>query len=345
MRAVVYDQFEAPPQVLTVDDPACPSTGVVIEVAATGVCRSDWHGWMGHDRDIVLPHVPGHEFAGTLTALGSDVDGWQIGDRVTVPFVCACGECASCLRGEQQVCDHQFQPGVTHWGSFAEFVSIDRAAVNLIRLPDAMSYETAAGLGCRFSTAYRAVTHHGRAAAGEWVVVHGCGGVGLSAVMIAAAQGARVIAVDVSADALELARAVGAAECVNATDYDVVTAVRDLTSGGAQISIDALGSVETFQNSIRCLGKRGRHVQVGLLLGADTMPPAPMAEVIAGELELIGSHGMAAHAFAPMLAEIADGTLAPQRLIGRRIGLSAAPAALATPDSGAGVTLVLPGLD
>jgi D-arabinose 1-dehydrogenase-like Zn-dependent alcohol dehydrogenase len=344
MDAVLYDAFQQLPEVVGVDDPECPETGVVIRVAATGVCRSDWHAWMGHDRDVVVPHVPGHEFAGVVVEAGSRVEHWRAGERVTVPFVCACGECASCRRGEQQVCEHQFQPGFTHWGSFAELVAIDRADVNLVRVPDGMDLETAASLGCRFSTAYRAVTHHGKVSEGDWVAVHGCGGVGLSAVMIAAARGARVIAVDVSAAALELALTVGAAAVLDARAVDVVGMVREITGGGAEVSIDALGSVATCQSSIRCLRPRGRHVQVGLMIADDDLPPVPMDAVVAGELELIGSHGMPAHGFPGMLAEILDGSLEPQRLVTRRIGLPEAPAALAEMDGrpGAGVTLVLP---
>jgi alcohol dehydrogenase len=178
---------------------------------------------------------------------------------------------------------------------------------------------------------------------GDWVAVHGCGGVGLSAVMIAAAHGARVIAVDVSPAALDLARAFGAAGTVDATGTDVVSAVHDLSGGGARVSLDALGSVSTYQNSIRCLRRRGRHIQVGLMLAQDAMPPLPMADVIAAELELVGSHGMAAHAYPAMLAEIAAGTLHPERLVTRRISLAQAPAALATLDraSGPGISVVI----
>jgi alcohol dehydrogenase len=176
------------------------------------------------------------------------------------------------------------------------------------------------------------VVQHGRPEPGDWVAVHGCGGVGLSAVMIAAAHGARVVAVDVSEAALRLASDAGA----------VVAAVREATGGGARVSIDALGSVRTCQDSIRGLAPRGRHVQVGLMVGEDGMPPLPMDAVIAGELEVIGSHGMAAHAYPAMLAEIVDGTLAPQRLVQRRIGLAEAGAALAAMDEQpvAGVTMV-----
>jgi D-arabinose 1-dehydrogenase-like Zn-dependent alcohol dehydrogenase len=344
MRAVRYDAFRQLPELGLVRDPTCPSSGVVIEVAATGLCRSDWHAWMGHDPTVAPPHVPGHEFAGVVAEVGSDVQHWRRGERVTVPFVCACGECQSCRRGEQQVCEFQVQPGFTTWGSFAEFVAIDRADVNLVRVPDGMELRTAASLGCRFATAYRAVVHHGRVQEGSWVAVHGCGGVGLSAVMIAAARGARVIGVDVSPAALELAQAIGATTTLDATATDIPTAVRRLTGGGADISIDAFGSVATCQNSIGSLRPRGRHVQVGLLLGDDDSPPVPMAAVIAGELELIGSHGMPAHAYPEMLAEIMDGRLQPQRLITHTIGLAEAGAALAALGQrpGDGMTLVIP---
>jgi alcohol dehydrogenase len=349
MRGVLIDAFGQPPVLADLPDPGCPETGVVVEVAATGLCRSDWHAWMGHAGDVALPHVPGHEFAGVLAEVGGSVRDWRVGDRVTVPFVCACGQCATCRRGEQQVCENQFQPGFTHWGSFAEFVAIDRADVNLVRVPDEMNLETAAGLGCRFSTAYRAVTAHGRVAAGDWVAVHGCGGVGLAVVMIAAARGAQVIAVDRSPAALALARAVGAVDLVDARAGDgagdVVDAIIELSGGGAQVSFDALGATVTMQNSVRCLRPRGRHVQIGLLLADDDLPPVPMARVIARELELIGSHGIAAHAFPALLGEIADGRLAPQRLITRRIDLAGAPAALADLDRrpGDGVTMITVG--
>nr|BFE83119.1 hypothetical protein GCM10020093_057200 [Planobispora longispora] len=184
---------------------------------ATGLCRSDWHGWQGHDADITrLPHVPGHELAGVLEAVGPEVRGWRPGDRVTIPFVAACGSCTACAAGDQQVCERQTQPGFTHWGSFAEYVAVENADVNLVALPPGMSFTTAASLGCRFATAFRAVVQVGGARPGEWVAVHGCGGVGLSAVMIAAAAGARVVAVDVSAEALRLAGEAGAAHVIGA---------------------------------------------------------------------------------------------------------------------------------
>ncbi|WP_163276616.1 alcohol dehydrogenase catalytic domain-containing protein, partial [Cellulomonas iranensis] len=210
MRALVVDEFGVLPQVRDVPDPACPPDGVVVRVAATGVCRSDWHAWQGHDDDVRLPHVPGHELAGTVVEVGPDVRGWRTGDVVTVPFVMACGACATCRTGDQQVCPHQTQPGFTQWGSFAELVALDHADTNLVRVPDGLSPVAAAALGCRFATAYRAVTVHAAVRTGHEVAVLGCGGVGLSAVMVAAAAGAHVVAVDPSPAARAAARDAGA---------------------------------------------------------------------------------------------------------------------------------------
>lgn len=331
VRALVFDEYGGPLDVRQVPDPDPAPHGVVVRVEATGLCRSDWHGWVGHDRTIALPHVPGHELAGTVAAVGADVTRWSVGDRVTVPFVCACGSCRSCLAGDHQVCERQTQPGFTGWGSFADLVALDHADVNLVALPDEMSAATAASLGCRFATAYRAVVQQGRARPGEWVVVHGCGGVGLSAVMVAVAAGARVVAVDVSAAALELATSFGAEHVVDASEGDAVTAVRELTGGGAALSLDALGSHRTAAASVTSLARRGRHVQVGLMppeQATGRHPPMPMARVIAFELELLGSHGMAAHAYPEMLALVGAGRLRPDLLVTRRLSLAEAADAL-----------------
>jgi D-arabinose 1-dehydrogenase-like Zn-dependent alcohol dehydrogenase len=340
VRALVFSSYGGPLTVEEVADPVPSPGGVVVQVGATGVCRSDWHAWQGHDEDIVLPHVPGHELAGTVAAVGPLVTSWQVGDRVTVPFVCACGRCASCLAGDHQVCSAQTQPGFTHWGSFAELVALDAADVNLVALPDDMSFATAASLGCRYATAFRAVVQQGRVRPGEWVAVHGCGGVGLSAVQVAVAAGAQVVAVDVSAAALSLASSLGAAAVVDASSADVVSAVREATGGGAALSLDALGSPETCVDSVLCLRPRGRHVQVGLLPPTAGRPLVPMERVVALELELLGSHGMAAHDYPSMLALVAAGRLRPDLLVTREIGLNEAGPALAEVGRTPGITVV-----
>ena len=340
MKALRYDEFQGRLRVVDVPEPTPSAAGVVVRVGATGVCRSDWHGWQGHDPDIVLPHVPGHELAGTIEAVGADVRDWHVGDRVTVPFVCACGACPRCLDGDQQVCDNQTQPGFTHWGSFAELVALDHADVNLVALPDDLSFATAAALGCRFSTSFRAVVHQGRVQPGEWVAVHGCGGVGLSAIQIAAAHGARVLAVDVALGALELATEVGAVAAVDADSMNaeaVAAAVRERTDGGAHLSIDALGSRATLRASVLSLRPRGRHVQVGLVPKGVVVP---MQQVIARELEIYGSHGMPAHAYPQLLDLVASGRLRPDLLVTREIDLGDAAEALRTVGSTPGITVI-----
>ncbi len=331
MKAVIFERFGGPLNVARVPDPIPEDDGVVIEVKASGICRSDWHGWLGHDPDITrLPHVPGHELAGVVARTGKGVTRWKRGDRITVPFVCACGTCPQCLSGNHQVCDRQFQPGFTGWGSFAQYVALRYANVNLVRLPDEMDFVTAASLGCRFATSFRAVVAQGRVAPGQWVAVHGCGGVGLSAVMIACALEARVIAVDIEEKVLALAQRLGAGVTIDArTTADVPGWIREVTGGGADVSLDALGSAGTCANSISCLRKRGRHVQVGLLAGDDCLPRLPMHLVIGRELEICGSHGLQASQYPDLLALIGSGRLNPTALIGRTIPLEEAPRELA----------------
>jgi alcohol dehydrogenase len=329
-----YEAFGAQPEIRRLPDPVPEPHGVVVKVEASGVCRSDWHGWLGHDPDIHLPHVPGHELAGTIAAVGRDVRRFRIGDRVTVPFVSGCGRCEECHSGNQQVCSHQFQPGFTHWGSFAEHVGIHYADTNVVHLPEQLDFATAASLGCRFATSFRAIADQGKVRGGEWVAVHGCGGVGLSAIMIAAALGANVVAVDISEEKLAFARQIGATATINgSTENDVAQAVRDLTGGGAHVSIDALGHRVTAYNSIRNLRRRGRHVQVGLMTGEDADARIPMAQVISHELEIYGSHGMQAWRYGAMLDMIATAKLAPQKLISRHVTLEEAVPILMAMDS------------
>ncbi|OJH45694.1 zinc-dependent alcohol dehydrogenase family protein [Paracoccus sp. SM22M-07] len=330
MKAVLFEKFQEAPKLTRVADPTPGPDGVVLKVAATGVCRSDWHGWMGHDSAIDLPHVPGHELAGVVEAVGKEVRNWKVGDKVTVPFICGCGSCSECHSGNQQVCLYQEQPGFTHWGSFAEYVPIHHADLNLVALPEAMDFATAASLGCRFATSFRAVIDHGKVRAGQWLAVHGCGGVGLSAVMIAAAAGENVIGVDLDPAKLAMARDLGAVAVIDGREADVPAAIQEITKGGAHVSLDALGHPATMTNSILCLRPRGRHVQVGLMLGDHAAPaiPMPMPKIVGQEIELLGSHGMQAHRYGAMLDMVASGRLDPSRLVGREISLSGAPQAL-----------------
>jgi alcohol dehydrogenase len=329
VRAVQFVEFGQPPVVRDLPDPAPSPAGVVVRVQTTGLCRSDIHAWLGHDDGIALPHVPGHELVGVIEAVGANVRNFALGQRVTTPFVCACGRCPECRSGNAQVCRNQSQPGFTHAGSYAELVALRDADVNLIPVPADLDSGAAALLGCRFATAFRGLVQQSGLRAGEWLLVVGCGGVGLSCVMIGRAVGARVIAVDVNPHALERAKRFGAEQAVNSrgqTRHETLAAIRAVAGeAGVQVSVDALGREDTLTLGIEALAPRGRHVQIGLLAGD---PVVPMPRVIARELTLIGSHGMAAQDYGDMLALIGSGALRPEELIEHRIGLDEVPAAM-----------------
>ena len=346
MKAVTYHEFGGRVGLETVADPTPPPDGAIIRVEATGLCRSDWHGWRGHDPDIrSFPHVPGHEFAGIVVEVGSDVSREFVGQRVTVPFVAGCGKCPECDHGNQHICDAQYQPGFNGWGSFAEYVAIRYAAGNLVPLPETISSVAAAALGCRVATSYRAVAIQGQARQGEWVAVHGCGGAGLSAVMVAHALGAQVIAVDIRPEPLELAKRLGADVVLNAREMDDIPgAITDITGRGADLSLDTLGSAVTLTNSILSLRKLGRHVQVGHLTDQETLPVKVVRRTIGYELDIRGSHGLQAHAYPSLFEHIHAGRLDPTLLVERTTTLAEAPAALEAMQGyqGCGVTIFAP---
>ena len=343
MRAVVYDQFTAEPEVRDVPDPVPSDAGVVVRVETTGLCRSDAHGWLGHDDGIALPHVPGHELVGRIHAVGPAVERFRVGDRVTVPFVCACGRCAQCLAGNGQVCPNQTQPGFTHWGSYAELVALHDADVNLIPVPESLDAGAAALLGCRFATAFRGLVHRAGLRSGEHLLVVGCGGVGLSAAMIGVALGAEVIAVDIDASALARAASIGVTHTIDSSGLDeaaVLARIAVAAPAGVQVSVEALGRESTMRLSLLALAPMGRQVQIGLF---SSEPTLPLPRIISQELSLHGSHGMPASDYSELLDLVASGALRPQDLIEHRIGLDEAPAALvalASGDRSTGVTVI-----
>ncbi len=344
MRAAVFEAYWGPLEVRSVPDPACPADGVLLKVEACGVCRSDHHGWSGVDPDVALPHVPGHEFAGTVLEAGPACRSFRVGDRVTAPFILACGDCTDCRAGEPTVCNHQHVVGFSGWGAFAEMLAVPRADFNLVKLPDHLGFAEAAAMGCRLTTAFRGLVDRAALKPGEWLAIHGCGGVGLSAVMIGQALGAQILAVDINDEALAMAKQLGANVTLNASSVgDAALAVREITGGGAHVSIDGLGITTTIHNSLRSLRKLGRHVQIGQPLGKHASPPIPLLETVyARQISIFGTRGIAASRFAALLGMIAGGRLDPARMITKRIALSQAGAALQAMDgyTGVGVTVI-----
>ena len=333
MRAAVLTGFRAPLEISDLPDPDCPDDGVILRVLACGVCRSDWHSWTGADPDVVLPHVPGHEYCGVVEETGPRVSRWRRGDRVIAPFILACGQCPACAAGNQTTCPSQIIPGFTHPGAFAERIAVARADHNLTALPATMDPALAAALGCRVTTAWHGLTGRAALRPGEWLAVFGTGGVGLSALILAKAIGARVVMVDVVAAKLAHALAHGADAVVNAADTDAPAAIREITGGGADVAVEALGIAETTASALKSLRKLGRMVQIGMPAGPHVTMNLPMDAVYSGQLAIFGTRGMPAWRYPSLLSLIEAGGVDLSPLIARRIALSAASGELAAFDS------------
>jgi propanol-preferring alcohol dehydrogenase len=329
MKAARLVEIGAP---LVIDDVPAPEPGpgdAVVQVEFEGICRTDWHTWVGDWTWIglapALPITMGHEFAGTVTAAGRDVSMIKPGDRVAVPFHEACGRCAYCRAGRSNLCDALDFLGMTHDGGYAQYVNVLNADLNCVPLPDGVAFDAAAALGCRFMTAWHALQHQASLRAGEWLAVHGAGGIGLSAVQIGVALGAGVVAVDIDDRKLEAARHQGAAATIDAKQGDVVEAVKEATGGGAHVALGGLGVAALVRDALMSLRKGGRLVQVGLTSKAEQgIVGIPLDELIEAELTIVGSVGNPHVHLPALLSIVADGRLDPAGLVSERVALEQA---------------------
>ncbi len=327
MRAAILRAFDEPLAIEDVPMPDCPADGVILRVLACGVCRSDWHGWTGEHARVRPGSRMGHEYCGEVVEAGPQA-GWMPGDRVIAPFILACGACPDCQQGHQTICEHQIVPGFTAPGAFAEYVAVPHAH-NLARLPEGLDPALAAGLGCRVTTAWEALTGRAALQGGEWLAIHGTGGVGLSALILARALGARVIVTDIVPERLDFARGLGADHALDARGGDAAARIREITGGGAHVSIDALGFPDTIRASLACLRRLGRHVQIGMPTGHFATMEIDMLGIYSGQLALFGTRGMPPWKFPSLLAMISSGRVDVRPLVARRVRLSDLSAELA----------------
>ncbi|HZP45983.1 MAG TPA: zinc-binding dehydrogenase [Candidatus Binataceae bacterium] len=323
MKAMVMEEVGKPMVVKDWPQPECPADGAIVRVEASGICRSDWHLWQGDWGWIGfrprLPTILGHEFAGVIEEVGKDVKTVKPGARVVVPLAQGCGTCGDCRTGHSNQCMSQGMTG------YAQYGVLHHADFNFAPLPEKIDFVEASSMGCRYVTAFHAILDQGQVRSDESVVVYGCGGVGLSAVQIATALGARVIAVDLDDRKLELAKKVGASDVVNGKKTDPVKAVLDLTRGGADVSVDALGIAATCRNSILSLRKRGRHIQIGLTTQGEKGEVAlPIDQVVFKELQIVGSLAIQSFRYPALLDMVERGRLAPRELITETIPLEKA---------------------
>ncbi len=320
MRAAVLREYRKDLSIEDVAEPNCPDDGVVLKVLACGICRSDWHGWVGEHPRVKPGQIGGHEYCGEVIAVGPDAT-FAVGDRVIAPFILACGTCPACRSGESNTCIDQRLPGFIEPGAFAEYVAVPRDH-NLARLPEGMSPTLAAALGCRVTTAWHALTGRAALQAGEWLAVHGTGGIGLAAMLLGRALGARVIVTDIVDEKLEHAQGLGAEHAVNAAQGDSAAAIREITGGGAHVSVEALGFPATVAASIACLRPLGRHVQVGMPVGHHAVQEVNLNAVYMSNLALYGTRGMPAHRYPSLLSLIEGGLVDLSPIVAREVKLS-----------------------
>ena len=296
--------------------------GALIRVMANGVCRSDWHAWIG-DIKRDYPMIIGHEMVGIVEEVMPGVTRFKKGDRVVVPFSGSDGTCVHCQRGSAHLCDNPIIPGKTYSGGYGEYVGVTLADRNLVPLPDEVSFTEGAALGCRFMTSFHGLVDRAEIRAGEWVVVYGCGGIGLSAINIAASLGCRVIGVDVNPGNLELAKVMGASFVINSRETKPVEAVMEITKGGADVAVDALGIAETCVSAMLSLAKSGRHLQIGITTKKEAgYVSLPVDIMVYKELKMIGSIGMSPHRYASMIPMVVQKQLTPGKMVSREISLS-----------------------
>ena len=286
MRSVRMVEAGKPLELQDIPIPEIGAKDIRVRVRAAGICHSDAHYRAGRSGMGFLPITLGHEVAGVIEEIGSEVTNVKVGDRVCLHYNLTCGDCYYCSTGNEQFCNTVKMLGHHVDGGYAEYIAIP--ACNAIRLPKEISFEEGATLMCASATALHAL-RKGRIKAGETVAVFGVGGLGLSAIQLAKALGAiEVFAVDIKQDKLELASEYGAIS-VDASRGDPVEEIHKFTKGkGVNVSLEMIGLPGTMMQSIESLGNMGRAVIVGL-------NPQPIQintylQVLGKEAEIIGSN-------------------------------------------------------
>lgn len=288
MRAAVFLGARQPLSVRDVPRPVPGPGDALVKVAACGFCHTDLH-YLDHDVPTAKPPplILGHEISGVVEELGPGSSVRSVGDRVLVPSVLPCGNCDYCRSGRGNICPQLQMPGNHFDGGFAEYVRVP--ARDLVPLPADLDLVRSAIIADALTTPYHAVVHRAHVRSGDWVVVVGCGGVGINAVQFAAAAGANVIAVDLRAEKREAARRLGACEALNPSDHlDLGHEVRKKSGGGADVALEVVGKPETVSLALSTLRRGGRLCVVGY---SDSVVPIPLNRLMFFEYEIVGSLG------------------------------------------------------
>ena len=289
MYAMVLEQFGHPLGWREVPEPAIGDGEVLLRVMANGLCATDLKIAEGLVPTVSLPHIPGHEVAGEVAAVGAAVPGLQPDDHITVYPTESCGFCDYCRRGRENCCSTAPRTGFELNGGFAEYMRV--AGRNAVKIAPSVPWAAAAIIPDALASVYHALTARARVQAGETVLIVGIGGLGIHAIQIAHLLGARVIAADVDGDKLNGAAEFGPAALINSRQQDLPQQVRELTDGGgADVVVETVGGnavAAALPESIACL-RRGGSLAVlgynyGIPLAVDT------ADLIYGQWSILGS--------------------------------------------------------
>jgi 2-desacetyl-2-hydroxyethyl bacteriochlorophyllide A dehydrogenase len=319
MRAIRLVQPGRPLEMHDVKPPAVGPRDVLVRVKAAGICHSDAHYRAGKSRVEPLPMTLGHEVAGTVEETGPEVRSFKRGDRVCIHYLATCGDCGYCQQGNEQFCISGAMIGKYRDGGYAEFIVMPARSV--FRLPEEIPFEQGAIMMCSSATALHALKK-ARLRAGESVAVFGTGGLGLSAIQLARAFGAReVFAVDIKPAKLAMAQTFGAVP-VNAADCDPVAEIGRLTGGkGADVALELIGLPLTMRQAVQSLAIKGRAALAGITV--QTFEVAPYTEVINKEAEIIGVSDHLAQELPGLIEWVRQGKLDLSRIITRTVPLEA----------------------
>ena len=281
---------------------------MLVAVKAAGICGTDVHiAIEGTLRVAYTPITLGHEGAGEVTAIGSEVTQRRVGDRVCILPGFSCGECPTCRKGKEDLCPTPRILGMNHDGAFAEYIKVPEKS--LVSLPAGIAYPEAAIITDAVSTAYHAVVKRGRLEAGEKVAIFGCGGLGHHGVIFAKLMGAgKIVAVDIVPGILKRAQQAGADEIVNANEEDAADRIKRLTGGeGVDLALEFVGRRETVTAALKSLRRGGRVVVVGT--GNERVETPPLYIFVGGEYALMGSLGFGDSDLTEVLRLVGSGKL------------------------------------
>lgn len=299
-----------------------PSVGardVLIRVKAAGICHSDVHYRAGKSRVHPLPLTLGHEVAGVVEKIGTEVTRFKPGDRVCVHYLVSCGECGHCNAGSEQFCETGAMIGKYRDGGYAEYICVPARSV--FALPQEIPFEHGAIMMCSSATSLHAL-NKARLKAGESVAIFGMGGLGFSALQLARAFGAgEIFAVDIKRGKLDLAKKFGAIP-IDAAQNDAVVEIKRLTNGrGVDVALELIGLPLTMQQALRSLAIKGRALLVGIT--EKSFEIAPYHEVLNKEAEIIGVSDHLAQEIQLLIEWVRQGRLNLAPVITQTVALDA----------------------